>query len=71
MSEEIVLIEENENKTLITIKLNRLDKKNAFNYDLMVGLQKALDRVPAGPCFDAPPPADRERQRSASPSGPL
>jgi enoyl-CoA hydratase/carnithine racemase len=45
MSEDIVLIEENEDKTITTIKLNRLNKKNAFNYDLMVGLQKAIDQV--------------------------
>ena len=45
MSEDVVLIEENEDQTITTITLNRLDKKNAFNYDLMVGLQKAIDRV--------------------------
>lgn len=45
MSEDIVLIEENEDKTITTITLNRKDKKNAFNYDLMVGLQKAIDKV--------------------------
>jgi len=45
MSEDIVLIEENEDKTITTITLNRKEKKNAFNYDLMVGLQKAIDKV--------------------------
>lgn len=45
MNENAVLIEENEDKTITTIKLNRLEKKNAMNYDLMVGLQKAIDKV--------------------------
>ena len=45
MVEDIVLIEENEDKTITTIKMNRLDKKNAMNFDLMVGLQEAIDKV--------------------------
>jgi enoyl-CoA hydratase/carnithine racemase len=45
MSEQAVLIEENEDGTITTIKLNRLAKKNALNYDLMVGLHKAIDKV--------------------------
>ncbi|MFX1503865.1 MAG: enoyl-CoA hydratase-related protein, partial [Promethearchaeota archaeon] len=45
MNEHAVLIEENEDKTITTITMNRLDKKNAMNYDLMVGLQKAIDTV--------------------------
>ncbi len=45
MSEEVVLIEENEDGTITTIKMNRLAKKNALNYDLMMGLQKAIDKV--------------------------
>lgn len=45
MSNNVVLIEENEDNTITTIKLNRLDKKNAINYDLMVGFQKAIDQV--------------------------
>jgi enoyl-CoA hydratase/carnithine racemase len=45
MSDNIILIEENEDKSVITIKMNRLDKKNAMNYELMVGLEKALDQV--------------------------
>ncbi len=45
MSENIVLIEENEEKTITTIKLNRLAKKNAFNFDLITGLRDALDKV--------------------------
>ena len=45
MNNEVVLIEENEDKTITTIKLNRLDKKNAINYDVMVGFQKAIDQV--------------------------
>ena len=45
MSEDVILSEENEDQTITTIKLNRISKKNAFNYDLMVGLQKAIDKV--------------------------
>lgn len=45
MSDDVVLIEENEDQTITTIKLNRIDKKNAINYDLMVGFQKAIDQV--------------------------
>ncbi len=45
MSEEIVLIEENDDKSIITIKLNRLDKKNAINYQMMEGLINAFDEV--------------------------
>ena len=33
MSEDVIIIEENDDKTITTIKLNRLDKKNAFNYE--------------------------------------
>lgn len=45
MDENAVLIEENEDGSIITIKMNRLDKKNAMNYDLMVGLDNAIDQV--------------------------
>ncbi|NHI91578.1 MAG: enoyl-CoA hydratase/isomerase family protein [Candidatus Lokiarchaeota archaeon] len=45
MSENIVLIEENEDKTITTIKMNRLDKKNALNYELFKGLEDAVDKV--------------------------
>jgi 3-hydroxypropionyl-coenzyme A dehydratase len=45
MTEEVILIEENEEGTITTITLNRLDKKNAMNYDLMVGLENAIDQV--------------------------
>ena len=45
MSEKIVLIEENEDKSIVTIKMNRLDKKNAINHDLMKGLQNSIDIV--------------------------
>lgn len=45
MSNDVILIEENEDKTILTIKLNRIDKKNALNYDLMVGLLNAIDKV--------------------------
>jgi len=45
MSENLILIEENEEKTITTIKLNRLDKKNAFNYDMFEALNKAITKV--------------------------
>jgi enoyl-CoA hydratase/carnithine racemase len=45
VDDKAVLIEENEDETITTIKMNRLTKKNALNYDLMVGLQKAIDKV--------------------------
>jgi 3-hydroxypropionyl-coenzyme A dehydratase len=45
MSENLVLIEENEDKTITTIKLNRLDKKNAVNFQIMEGLINAFDEV--------------------------
>ena len=45
MTDNVVLIEENEEKTITTIKLNRVDKKNAINYDVMVEFQKAIDKV--------------------------
>jgi enoyl-CoA hydratase/carnithine racemase len=45
MTDNVILIEENEDKTITTLKMNRLDKKNAMNYDLMVGLQNSIDMV--------------------------
>ena len=45
MSDDVILIEENEDKTITTIKMNRLNKKNALNFDLLVGLLKAIDQV--------------------------
>lgn len=45
MSESLILIEENEEKTITTIKLNRLNKKNAFNYDMFEALNNAITKV--------------------------
>lgn len=45
MNEEIVLIETDEEKKITTIKLNRLEKKNALNFDLYMGLQNAIEEV--------------------------
>jgi len=45
VSENVILIEENEDGTITTIKMNRLAKKNAMNFDLMVELQKAIDKI--------------------------
>ncbi|MBD3227748.1 MAG: hypothetical protein GF329_06130 [Candidatus Lokiarchaeota archaeon] len=42
---DIVLIEKNEEKPITTIKLNRLNKKNALNYEMFVALDKAIDEV--------------------------
>jgi enoyl-CoA hydratase/carnithine racemase len=45
LSNEAIIIEENEDKTITTVTLNRLDKKNAMNYDIMMGLQDAIDKI--------------------------
>lgn len=45
MDDKTVLIEQNEDGSIVTIKMNRLSKKNAMNYDLMVGLEKAIDQI--------------------------
>jgi enoyl-CoA hydratase/carnithine racemase len=45
MDDKAVLIEQNEDGSIATIKMNRLSKKNAMNYDLMVGLEKAVDEI--------------------------
>ncbi|TXT63503.1 MAG: 3-hydroxypropionyl-coenzyme A dehydratase [Promethearchaeota archaeon] len=45
LSNEAIIIEENEDKTITTVTLNRLDKKNAMNYDIMRGLQDAIDKI--------------------------
>ena len=45
MSEEVVLIEENEDGTITTIKMNRLAKKKALNNVLRMGLRKAIDKI--------------------------
>jgi enoyl-CoA hydratase/carnithine racemase len=45
LSEDIVLIETDEEKKITTIKMNRLQKKNALNFELFMGLQNAIDEV--------------------------
>ena len=45
MSENVVVIEENEDRTITTIKMNRLDKRNAINYDILIGLRNAFDKI--------------------------
>ncbi len=45
LSEEIVLIEEDTETQITTIKMNRLDKKNALNFELFQGLEKAIETV--------------------------
>ena len=38
-----VLVEENEDQTITTIKLNRLKKRNALNWDVINGLENAIE----------------------------
>lgn len=46
MSEKkVVLIEEDEEQTITTIKLNRLEKKNAINWEVLNGLEKAIEEA--------------------------
>jgi 3-hydroxypropionyl-coenzyme A dehydratase len=46
MSEKnYVLVEENEEKTIMTIKLNRLDKRNALNWEVIHGLEDAIEKA--------------------------
>lgn len=45
MSEDQILIEENEDKTITTIRMNRLEKKNAFDYAMFEGLSNAITKV--------------------------
>ena len=45
MSEDIVEIEENEDKTITTIRMNNLAKKNAFGVPLAMALREAFDKV--------------------------
>ena len=42
---ELVLIEENEERTITTLKLNRMNKKNAFSIDLFNAFKEALLKV--------------------------
>lgn len=46
MSEKnVVLIEENEEQTITTIKLNRLEKRNALNWEVINSLEKAIEEA--------------------------
>jgi 3-hydroxypropionyl-coenzyme A dehydratase len=45
MSEDFVLIEKDEERNIVTIKMNRLQKKNALNFDLFNALQNAFEEV--------------------------
>lgn len=42
---DVVLVEENENQTITTIKLNRLEKKNAINWEVLYGLENAIEEA--------------------------
>jgi len=46
MSEKnYVLVEENDDHTITTIKLNRLEKRNALNWDVINGLEEAIEEA--------------------------
>ncbi len=46
MSEKkVVLIEENEEQTITTIKLNRLEKRNALNWEVLNALEEAIEEA--------------------------
>ncbi len=46
MSEKkVVLIEENEEQTITTIKLNRLEKRNALNWEVINALEDAIEKA--------------------------
>jgi 3-hydroxypropionyl-coenzyme A dehydratase len=46
MSEKkFVLVEENEDRTITTIKLNRLEKRNALNWELINNLEEAIEEA--------------------------
>ena len=46
MSEKnVVLIEENEEQTITTIKLNRLEKRNALNWEVINSLEEAIEEA--------------------------
>jgi len=45
MSENIVLIEENEDKSITTIKMNHMAKRNALGFDMLTGIQNAIDKI--------------------------
>jgi len=46
MSEKkVVLIEENEEQTITTIKLNRLEKRNALNWEVINSLEAAIEEA--------------------------
>ena len=46
MSEKnFIIVEENEEQTITTIKLNRLEKRNALNWDVINGLEAAIEEA--------------------------
>jgi 3-hydroxypropionyl-coenzyme A dehydratase len=45
LSEDIVLIETDDEKKITTIKMNRLKKKNALNFELFTGIESAFEEV--------------------------
>ena len=45
MNEDYVIIEENEDKTITTIRMNNLAKKNAFGVQMAIALRDAFDKV--------------------------
>lgn len=45
MSEKVILIEEDTERQITTIKMNRLKKKNALNFDLFDGIKNAIEEI--------------------------
>lgn len=46
MSEKnVVIVEENEEQTITTIRLNRLEKRNALNWEVINGLEEAIEEA--------------------------
>jgi enoyl-CoA hydratase/carnithine racemase len=45
MTNKAVIIEKNEDNTIATVKLNREEKRNAINYDILAGLKDAIDTL--------------------------
>lgn len=45
MSRDTVIIEESEDGKIATIKLNRIEKKNAINFEMMKSFKAAIDQV--------------------------
>ncbi|MFX0137432.1 MAG: enoyl-CoA hydratase/isomerase family protein [Candidatus Hodarchaeota archaeon] len=45
MEEKVILIEKDEERKITTIRMNRLKKKNALNYDMFEGIKNAIEEI--------------------------